>query len=126
MQTTRRAVLIALKTRGWATVNDLADEVGIKAISVRHHLNALLADGMVQMEERRQSVGRPLHVFTLSELGERVFWQVVCPYYGVRPRRSELCQVGEILLRALVGATSEAPPCQVAGDSRCTYFLPNG
>jgi predicted ArsR family transcriptional regulator len=54
-----------------ATITDLAEVVGLKAISVRHHINALLADGLIRVEERRQAVGRPVYVFRLSEAGRR-------------------------------------------------------
>lgn len=72
MHPTRRAILESLRTLGQATVNDLADRVGVKAITVRHHLNRLLADGLVSVEEKRQPVGRPLYLYTLSEAGERL------------------------------------------------------
>lgn len=69
MQTTRQAVLQALQLMGRASVNDLAESVGVKAVTVRHHLNGLLADGLVQVEEQRQPVGRPLHYYSLSAQG---------------------------------------------------------
>lgn len=43
--------------------------MGINGISVRHHLNALLADGSVMVEEVRHGVGRPRQVYSLSERG---------------------------------------------------------
>src|SRR5574341_1619350 len=101
MQATRRAVLIALRNRGWATVSELADEVGIKSISVRHHLNALQADGLVEMEERRQSVGRPLHIYMLSEEANRSFWQYACPYYTLAQRSGGECRAREMLLHGM-------------------------
>jgi DeoR family suf operon transcriptional repressor len=73
MHATRQAILDTLNTYPDATVNDLSDAVGVKAITVRHHLNALLADGLVIMEEQRQAVGRPLHVFTLSQAGRALY-----------------------------------------------------
>ncbi len=68
-QTTRQSVLDTLQERGSATVNDLADAVGLKPISVRHHLNTLLAEGLVQIEQQRQGVGRPRHLYRLTEAG---------------------------------------------------------
>jgi predicted ArsR family transcriptional regulator len=117
MQVTRRAVLMALRNRGWATVSELANEVGIKSISVRHHLNALQADGLVEMEERRQSVGRPLHIYMLSEEATRSFWQYACPYYTVARRSGEECRAGETLLHEL-----EKQACLLAGDTGCSLF----
>lgn len=73
MHSTRRAILQALHTEGQAAIKDLADRVGVKAITIRHHMTALLADGLVAMEAQRQSVGRPLHVYSLSEKGQALF-----------------------------------------------------
>jgi len=69
MRQTRKQVLQALYELGEATVNDLADLVGVKPVSVRHHLNTLHADGLILLEERRQPVGRPYHVYRLSARG---------------------------------------------------------
>jgi predicted ArsR family transcriptional regulator len=73
MHATRQAILDTLNTHPDTTVNDLSDSVGVKAITVRHHLNALLADGLVIMKEQRQAVGRPLHIFTLSKAGRALY-----------------------------------------------------
>ncbi|GAB4475121.1 MAG: HTH domain-containing protein [Anaerolineae bacterium] len=73
MQPTRRAVLSALRGMGHATVGEIAALVGIKDATVRHHLNALMADGLVDAEERRQPVGRPYHVYQLTWKGRALF-----------------------------------------------------
>lgn len=52
-----------------ATITDLAEAVGINAISVRHHLTSLEADGLVTAEEERHGVGRPRLVYFLTEKG---------------------------------------------------------
>lgn len=75
MHTTRRAILDNLKTLDRATVSNLAEAVGVKAITIRHHLTALLADGLIRMEEQRQALGRPVHVFALSDKGWALFPQ---------------------------------------------------
>lgn len=75
MQATRRSVLEALKERGRASVSDLADAVGVKPITIRHHLNTLQAEGLVTTEEERQSVGRPRHIYSLTEAGQSQFPQ---------------------------------------------------
>lgn len=70
---TRDKVLKTLLTRPRCTINELAQEVGISPISIRHHINALLADGLVSSEEERHGVGRPRHVFFLTETGVEHF-----------------------------------------------------
>jgi len=72
---TRRAVLEALRTAGSATVAQLSERVGVKAITIRHHLNALLAEGLVDSEEQRQTVGRPLYLYRLTPSAENLFPQ---------------------------------------------------
>lgn len=47
----------------------MADAVGINAISVRHHLTNLHANGLVVAEEERHGVGRPRLVYELTEKG---------------------------------------------------------
>ncbi len=73
MEGTRWAVLNALKVWGRATVNQLADSVGVKPITVRHHLKTLSAEGLITAEAERQHVGRPRHVYTLTEEAQSLF-----------------------------------------------------
>jgi predicted ArsR family transcriptional regulator len=67
MYDTRRSVLDAIRVQGQATVNSLADALGISPIAIRHHLTSLQAEGLVRVDLQRQSVGRPKHVYTLTE-----------------------------------------------------------
>ena len=73
MKNTRQTIIEALKSSGYASVNDLAEQVKLKAVTIRHHLNSLQADGLVNLEERRQSVGRPYHVYFLTEKAHQLF-----------------------------------------------------
>jgi DeoR family suf operon transcriptional repressor len=50
-------------------VKELADAVGISPISVRHHLSSLQAEGLVAVEEARHGVGRPYHLYSLTDKG---------------------------------------------------------
>lgn len=75
IQHTRKAVLDALRSVGQATVNQLAETIGVKAITIRHHLTALQAEGLVEVEEKRQLVGRPAHIYRLTEDAETFFPQ---------------------------------------------------
>ena len=75
LHTTRRSVLEALRSAGTATVAQLAEMVGVKGITIRHHLNALLAEGLVDAEEKRQAVGRPIYMYRLTTEAENLFPQ---------------------------------------------------
>jgi predicted ArsR family transcriptional regulator len=58
-----------LLTHPHCTISELAEAVNINAISVRHHLGSLQADGLLVAEEERHGVGRPRLVYSLSEKG---------------------------------------------------------
>lgn len=69
MKSTRERILQTLLGNPRATISDLADAVGINAISVRHHLTSLQAEGLVAAEEERHGVGRPRLIYVLTEQG---------------------------------------------------------
>jgi DeoR family transcriptional regulator, suf operon transcriptional repressor len=73
MKSTREKVLQTLITNPRATIVDIAKSVGINAISVRHHITSLQADGLVNAEEERHGVGRPRLVYSLTESGQENF-----------------------------------------------------
>ena len=69
MKSTREKILTSLVSQPHSTINELADAVGINAISVRHHLTSLEAEGLVNSDEERHGVGRPRLVYFLTEKG---------------------------------------------------------
>lgn len=73
VKSTRDKILHTLLNNPRSTINELAEAVGINAISVRHHLNSMLADGLVASEEERHGVGRPRLVYFLTERGLEKF-----------------------------------------------------
>jgi DeoR family suf operon transcriptional repressor len=73
MTSTRELVLKALHARQRATINELAEDVGINPISMRHHIARLEAEGLVNSEEERHGVGRPRLVYFLTEAGFEKF-----------------------------------------------------
>ena len=72
---TRSKVLRSLLLNQERTVNELAESVGINPISVRHHVNKLEAEGLIQSEEERHGVGRPRLVYSLTNKGMEQFPQ---------------------------------------------------
>lgn len=73
LKTTRDKVMHTLLTRQRCTINELADEVDINPISVRHHITKLQAEGFVDSEEERHGVGRPRRQYFLTERGLEQF-----------------------------------------------------
>jgi predicted ArsR family transcriptional regulator len=70
---TRELILRTLRSNGRCTVKELAEAAGISPVSVRHHLAALQADDLIQSEEVRHGVGRPLHMYSLTEEAHELF-----------------------------------------------------
>ncbi len=73
MKSTRDRILQALLRTPRRTVNELAEDVGINPISVRHHLTNLQMEGLVTAGEERHGVGRPRMVYSLTEDGMEKF-----------------------------------------------------
>ncbi len=70
---TRDKILHTIKEAHSTTVDDLANAAGISPVTVRHHLNALLADGSIMATPVKRAVGRPHYTYSLSEAGEELF-----------------------------------------------------
>jgi DeoR family transcriptional regulator, suf operon transcriptional repressor len=73
MKSTRDRILQTLLNHPRSTINEMAAAVEINAISVRHHLASLEADGLVSYDEERHGVGRPRLVYFLTEKGRERF-----------------------------------------------------
>lgn len=72
-KSTRQKVLHTLLKKHRCSIVELADEVEINPISVRHHISKLQSEGLVASEEERHGVGRPRQVFFLTESGLEEF-----------------------------------------------------
>jgi predicted ArsR family transcriptional regulator len=70
---TRLRILKSLKMAGPLTAPVLAERLGVTAVAVRQHLDALLADGLLKFEDEKKGVGRPKRVWALSEDGHAQF-----------------------------------------------------
>jgi predicted ArsR family transcriptional regulator len=75
MQSTRQRIVELLKERGHATVEELADAVGLTQMAVRHHLNVLNGEKLVATSSVRRSSqpGRPQQLYTLTEAANELF-----------------------------------------------------
>ncbi|MGA2819957.1 MAG: FaeA/PapI family transcriptional regulator [Anaerolineales bacterium] len=65
----RETILTTLRRRGQCSIADLAQQAEISAVSVRHHLGTLQAEGLVEAHEARHGVGRPRLIYQLTEAG---------------------------------------------------------
>ncbi len=77
MQSTRQEILEILKEERQATVEDLAQRLQLTPMTIRHHLNVLQAQGLIEATKvrRSQKVGRPRLVYTLTEAADDHFPQ---------------------------------------------------
>jgi predicted ArsR family transcriptional regulator len=74
---TRNRVARLILANGPSTATDLATRLGVTPAGVRRHLDALLAEGLVEAREQRvyghRGRGRPAKVFVLTGAGRSVF-----------------------------------------------------
>jgi signal-transduction protein with cAMP-binding, CBS, and nucleotidyltransferase domain len=61
----RIAELLSTRYMG---VEQIAEEIGVKAITVRHHLDVLRRSGIIEIEEVHGKVGRPRALFKATDL----------------------------------------------------------
>ena len=75
MQATRQRILEILKEHDTATVEELAKELDLTPVTIRHHLDILRSEGLVQAPQvkRRDTPGRPQHVYGLTEAADAYF-----------------------------------------------------
>lgn len=75
MQGTRGQLLTVLKRKNGATVDELAQAVGLAPVSVRQQLLILQRDGYVIAQEVRGATGRPHHRYFVTPVGDDLFPQ---------------------------------------------------
>jgi len=65
------AVIDLLRRSDCLRISELASAMSVTATAVRQRLNRLMAQGLVDREQRRGDRGRPWHVYLLTEAGRR-------------------------------------------------------
>jgi predicted ArsR family transcriptional regulator len=115
MQSVRRRITEILKENGSATVAELADELRMAQVSVRHHLDILVGEDLVELMgvRRRDGAGRPSQVYALTPNALSLFPQrnaelassVLTELKALLPHE----EVARILLRVAERTAAEAP-----------------
>lgn len=72
-QSTREVILHTIKASPQIAVEALAEAADVSPVTVRHHLNGLQAEGLIEAESVRRKVGRPYYVYSISERGQELF-----------------------------------------------------
>lgn len=77
MQPIRRRITEILKENGTATVAELAAQLGIAQVSVRHHLDILIGEDYVEATgvRRHDGAGRPSQIYSLTPQAVKLFPQ---------------------------------------------------
>ncbi len=70
---TRRRILELLKLQGPMTADQLAKALSITSMGVRGHLTTLERDGLIQYKTEQRRMGRPSHVYSLTDAGDELF-----------------------------------------------------
>lgn len=75
MHNTRQQIVEYLKEKGQATVDELAEVVGLTPMAVRYHLNVLQRDNLVASPRVRHVAGRgrPQQVYALTDAADELF-----------------------------------------------------
>ncbi|TCS96922.1 helix-turn-helix transcriptional regulator [Hazenella coriacea] len=72
-QSTRKQIMLLLKTEGPLTVSELAVKLGVTEMAVRRHLNTLERDNLIHAKLLRQSMGRPTNQYFLTDQSDEHF-----------------------------------------------------
>ncbi len=77
MQITRQRIIDLLRKQGQATVEELAEWVELTQMAVRHHLNVLQAEDLIEIShtKRQHKPGRPVQVYGLTNKARKLYPQ---------------------------------------------------
>ena len=74
MANTQEKILLRLKTRGPQSIKILADQLGVTSMGIRQHMAELERQDLVmKTQAARQTRGRPVHYWKLSDHGHSGF-----------------------------------------------------
>ncbi len=75
MQSTRQRILEILKEKNQATVELLSEALDLTPVTIRHHLDILRGEGLVDAPQvlRRPGPGRPQYAYVLTEAADDFF-----------------------------------------------------
>jgi DeoR family transcriptional regulator, suf operon transcriptional repressor len=66
-------ILEFLQRRGAAAIKELEQHLGVTTTAVRQHLNMLQAEGLLERRAVHDGVGRPHHVYTVTDKARELF-----------------------------------------------------
>ncbi len=69
MSKTRELIISTLAKKRYCTIIDLVEVAQISHISVRHHIQKLESEGLVDSQEEKHGVGRPRRLLFFDKKG---------------------------------------------------------
>jgi predicted ArsR family transcriptional regulator len=122
VQPIRQRITEILKECGTATVAELADQLDMAQVSVRHHLDILIGEDLVQCSgvRRRNGAGRPSQVYALTPQAMKLFPQRHAALAGeILVQMKSLLSEDEVrdLLRRIAEKNAREAPEPVPGQS---------
>jgi predicted ArsR family transcriptional regulator len=122
VQPVRRRIIEILKENGTATVAELANQLEMAQVSVRHHLDILMGEGLVSCPgvRRHNGAGRPSQVYELTTSAMKLFPQRhQALANGMLTELKALLPTEQVrdLFRRLAEKTSREAPGTVPGQS---------
>ncbi len=70
---TKEEILTILKINGNLSANEISKKIGITEMAVRRHLNTLERDKLIESALARQTMGRPINFYYLTEKADNMF-----------------------------------------------------
>jgi predicted ArsR family transcriptional regulator len=120
---TRRSILQLLRRHGQMSAVELSAALDIGAVGIRQHLAALEREGLVYICGLRRNVGRPAHLYALTERAERFFpkhyERLVCELFESVAAMGGEVAVHEVLEQRRNALRATLAP-QLAGKVRAT------
>ena len=118
----RRKLLLRhlLRNKQGATVDELAQAIGVTRTAVRQHLSSLIRDGLVGSGEMRPSRGRPTQLFVLTHAGREEFprryaWfaallvEAITEEHGIAGLRTRLGRIASAVVAQLAQRAPRPP-----------------
>ena len=122
MQPIRHRIVEILKEKGSATVAELAGQLDMAQVSVRHHLDILIGEDLVEASgvRRRAGAGRPSQIYSLAPGAAKLFPQAHEALAGDMLREMKtLLPAAEVqgMFIRLAERTAREAPTAFAGQS---------
>lgn len=70
---TRHKILHLLRTKGRLTAGQLSEELELTGMAIRRHMYAMEKEGCINIVAIRQAMGRPVHLYELTEQADHLF-----------------------------------------------------